>query len=182
MIVKTKTTTEEKQVKIRGFEVVENKYRKFTFNDIIMPLRGSKTSAGYDIYSNEDAIIKPGEKHVFWADVKAYMQDDEVLKIYVRSSIGIKKDMVLRNSVAVIEKDFYSNKSNYGNIGIALRNHSNGNHLLHSCNIDKDDSRLVQLWFAPYLQADGYNTTTKRIGGIGSTNVNNSNKIEGDVK
>lgn len=86
----------------RGFEIVREDARKFK-NKIQLPTRGSKDSAGYDFYSNENFIIKPGESHVFWTDVKAYMQPGEVLKVFVRSSIGIKKGLVLANGTGIID-------------------------------------------------------------------------------
>ncbi|EAG4116763.1 TPA: dUTPase, partial [Listeria monocytogenes] len=77
-------------MKVRGFEVVNEASRKFPEQTISLPIRGDKGSAGYDFFSNETVTIVPGEKHIFWTDIKSYMQEDEVLNIYVRSSIGIK--------------------------------------------------------------------------------------------
>ena len=37
------------------------------------------------------------------------MQDGEVLLLYVRSSVGIKRGLVLANGTGVIDKDYYSN-------------------------------------------------------------------------
>jgi len=86
---------------IRGFEIVSDEHRKH--ENVQLPLRGSEDSAGYDFYSNETHIIEPGDQKVFWTDIKAYMQKGEVLKIYVRSSIGIKKGLRLANQTGVID-------------------------------------------------------------------------------
>ena len=74
----------------RGFEEVDS---KFVMHDeiTILPVRGDKGSAGYDFYSKEAVTIQPGKSYLFWTDVCAYMQEDEVLLIHVRSSMGIKK-------------------------------------------------------------------------------------------
>ena len=151
-------------MKIRGFEVVKDEHRKHPDVEIKLPIRGSIDSAGYDIYSNEEFIIAPGQSHLFWTDVKTYMLSGEVLKIYVRSSIGIKKGLMLKNQVGVIDKDYYSNESNDGNIGVCLLNLSDKNVI-----IEKDE-RIAQGIFQNYLVADDDKTETERKGGIGSTN------------
>ena len=104
--------------KIRGFEIVRNEMRKNKEVNISLPTRGTKSSAGYDFYSPIDTTIKPHEKQVIWTDIKSYMQENEVLMIYVRSSIGIKKGLVLANGTGIIDKDYYNNSDNDGNIGI----------------------------------------------------------------
>ncbi|EAF6983260.1 dUTPase, partial [Listeria monocytogenes] len=112
-------------MKVRGFEVVNEASRKFPEQTISLPIRGDKGSAGYDFFSNETVTIVPGEKHIFWTDIKSYMQEDEVLNIYVRSSIGIKKGLLLCNGTGIIDSSYYSNPGNDGNIGIAIKNFSN---------------------------------------------------------
>jgi len=89
--------------KVRGFQVVEKAYKKFTHNEIQLPVRSTSKSAGYDFFSNEDVEIGPGDEHKFFTDIKAYMLDGEVLKIYVRSSIAIKKHLQLKNQTGIID-------------------------------------------------------------------------------
>lgn len=105
---------------MRKFELVNEEFRKH--EDSKLPLRGTQTSAGYDFYATEDLIIKPQEKVMFWSDVKAQMQEGEVLLGFVRSSMGIKNDLMLSNTVAVIDSDYYNNEKTGGNIGISIRN------------------------------------------------------------
>lgn len=149
-------------MKIRGFEIVKEEMRK-TKGEITLPTRGSKVSAGYDFYSPADITLKPNEKTCVWSDVKAYMQEGEVLLLFVRSSIGIKKGLALSNGTGVIDADYYSNSSNDGNIGIALYNYSD-----KIVEIKKGE-RICQGVFVPFLEADNGNTDKKRVGGIGST-------------
>ena len=149
-------------MKMRGFEIVKEEMRK-TKGEITLPTRGSKVSAGYDFYSPVDIILKPNEKTCVWSDVKAYMQEGEVLLLFVRSSIGIKKGLALSNGTGVIDADYYSNSNNDGNIGIALYNYSD-----KAVEIKKGE-RICQGVFVPFLEADNGNTDKKRIGGIGST-------------
>lgn len=151
--------------RVRGFEIVKKELRKFPDVEITLPTRGSKNSAGYDFYSNESVIIHPGEQHIFWTDVKAYMMIGEVLKIYVRSSIGIKKGACLANSVAIIDQDYYGS-DNDGNIGICLKNITSNS--LNNITINKGE-RIAQGIFERFLVADSGNTDKERTGGIGSS-------------
>lgn len=87
---------------IRGFKEVNAEFKKNS-SETILPIRGSKKSAGYDFHSKDTVVIQPGDSHLFWTDVKAYMLSDEVLEMYVRSSIGINKDLILKNVVGIID-------------------------------------------------------------------------------
>ena len=150
--------------KVRGFQVVEKAYKKFTHNEIQLPVRSTSKSAGYDFFSNEDVEIGPGDEHKFFTDIKAYMLDGEVLKIYVRSSIAIKKHLQLKNLVGIIDQDYFQNPDNDGNIIICLKNTS-------TIPVDiKKGERIAQGIFEKFLVADDDNTTTIRVGGVGSTN------------
>jgi dUTP pyrophosphatase len=151
--------------KIRGFEIVSNNFRKFPNQEINLPKRATEYSAGYDLFSNEFVIIHPHTKYLFWTDIKAYMQPDEVLNIYVRSSIGIKKDLMLANGIGIIDSDYYSNENNDGNIGICLFNYSD-----KEVNIDKNE-RIAQGIFTKYLTVTDDIVSIKRSGGIGHSTI-----------
>ena len=152
-------------MKTRGFEIVDDKFRKYPNVDIQLPKRGDSRSAGYDFYSPCDITLQPGEKILLFSDVKAYMQDDEVLMLYVRSSIGIKKGLVLSNGTGIIDSSFYNNPSNNGNIGIAL--HNTTDKIVEI----KQGERVIQGIFMKYLVADEDNVIHQdRTGGIGSSN------------
>ncbi|MGM9543905.1 MAG: hypothetical protein ACI3T9_02870 [Romboutsia timonensis] len=150
--------------KKRGFEVVDDKFRRYPDANIQLPVRGDKRSAGYDIRIPERVIIRPNVKVVIPTDIKAFMQDDEVLELYVRSSIGIKKGIVLSNSTGIIDSSFYGNADNDGNISLALWNTNNIDVVLEA------GERVCQGIFKKYLIAgdDNY-LNEERIGGIGST-------------
>jgi dUTP pyrophosphatase len=149
-------------VKIRGFEEVVEEHMKHN-TKTTLPTRGSKYSAGYDFYSKEKVSIAPGQKHVFWTDVKSYMMNGEVLQIYVRSSIGIKKGLVLANGTGIIDADYFSNPDNDGNIGVCLRNENE-----HTQYIEVGE-RIAQGIFIKFLPADNVVSNDERSGGIGST-------------
>lgn len=147
----------------RGFEIVDDKFRKHPDVDVKLPIRGTSSSMAYDFFSNETVTILPGEQHLFATDIKAYMKEGECLVGNVRSSQGLKKHLSFANSQAWIDGDFYSNSSNDGNIGICLYNYGEEPQM-----IEKGE-RIAQFAFLPYLVADNCNTDNKRIGGFGST-------------
>lgn len=148
---------------VRGFKEVHKDHKKRS-QYTILPVRGDVGSAGYDFYSKETVTIQPGEQHLFWTDVKAYMQQDEVLHVHIRSSVGVKKGLVLSNSVAVVDSSYFSNPSNDGNIGICLKNTTDA-----PVNI-LEDERIAQGVFSKYLVADEDNALhAERSGGFGSS-------------
>ena len=66
----------------RGFEIVS------TWKDagISLPRRKTAMSAGYDIESAVETEVLPGEIKVIPTGLKAYMESDEYLAVYIRSS------------------------------------------------------------------------------------------------
>jgi len=148
---------------MRKFEVVDAKFRK-TEGEIILPTRADKGSAGYDFYIPEDFEIKPGETKFITTDVKAAMEEDEVLFLYVRSSIGIKKKIVLANGTGVIDSTYYSNPDNDGNIAGVITNMSDQTWSF------KKGERFMQGVFVKYLYTDNDKPVNQqRTGGIGSS-------------
>ena len=108
--------------KIRGFEVAKG----FENEGINLPKRKTKYSAGYDIEAAEDVVIPSFKKGMnptlVKTGIKAYMQDDEALMLYNRSSNPKKKGLILANSVGVVDKDYYENPDNDGHIMFAFFN------------------------------------------------------------
>jgi len=144
---------------MRGFKVVKG----FENSNIILPKRQTKSSAGYDFYVASDTIIKAHSIALIPTGVKAYMGSDEVLKIYVRSSMPMKKGLTLANNVGIIDSDYYENPDNDGHIMIQVMNFTDKDILV------KKNDRIAQGIFLKYLLADDDNTNEERIGGFGST-------------
>lgn len=69
----------------------------------IKPHRGTKHSAGYDFISPVEIIVPAQRMAKIPTGVKASMEDDEVLSIYPRSSIGFKTGIRLANTVGVVD-------------------------------------------------------------------------------
>lgn len=148
--------------KVRGFEAVNGQHRRHCTVEPRLPERSTKHSAGYDFFAPVDIVIQPGEIVRVMTDVCAYMQDDEVLMLYLRSSMG-KRGIRLSNGTGVVDSDYYGNKDNGGNIGIMLQNNSNATWFA------KAGDKIMQGIFIKYLVADNGNCETSRKGGFGST-------------
>ena len=148
-------------MKTRGFEIVS----VYENAGIYLPQRKTGASTGYDFASAEAVVIPAGECALVPTGVKAYMQRDEVLLIYIRSSAALKKHLMLMNSVGVIDADYYGNAENEGHIYIPL------------CNCGKEavhiaaGERIAQGIFTRYLTVDGdmAGQGNARAGGFGST-------------
>ncbi len=152
---------------MRCFEKVslnefEKNYDKSLY-DFDLPSRSTKKSAGYDFFAPSDFIIKKGECLKIFTGVKACMEERDVLYLYIRSSFAIKYGLVLKNSVGVIDSDYYNNPDNEGNIIFVIENTSDNDFEI------KKGTRFAQGVFMNYLTIDDDNSFGKRNGGIGST-------------
>ncbi len=137
---------------------------RMLYDSIELPKRSTKASAGYDIRSIQEGVIKPGKSMAFKTGLKVAMNSDEVLYIYSRSSQGYKYNVCLINSVGVIDSDYYNNPDNEGHFSIKLVNLG-----------DKDfevnvGDKIGQGVFMKYLTVDDEEEIKgTRKGGLGST-------------
>ena len=149
--------------KVRGFEIAKG----FEDKGINLPERKTKYSAGYDIECAEYVTIpsfkKGANPTLIKTGIKAYMQDDEVLMLYNRSSNPKKKGLILANSVGVIDKDYYGNPDNDGHIMFAFYNIKDEDIVI------KKGEAIGQAVFQKYLVTDDDKAEGERVGGFGST-------------
>ena len=150
--------------KKRGFEIAKG----FEDKNINLPIRKTKYSAGYDVEAAEDTTIPSFKKGtnptLIKTGIKAYMQDDEMLLLYNRSSNPKKKGLILANSVGVVDKDYYGNQDNDGHIMFAFYNIKD-----EDITIKKGEA-IGQAIFQKYLVTDDDEAEGERKGGFGSTN------------
>lgn len=69
----------------------------------LKPHRSTKYSAGYDFISPIGATIPSHGMVKIPTGIKVMMEDDEILSIYPRSSIGFKTGIRLANTVGIVD-------------------------------------------------------------------------------
>lgn len=171
-------------MRTRGFEVV--KRLESEEDTITLPVRATKNSAGYDFIAYEDVIIPsiwPSlltfKKNIITGGtdinmgracptlvktgIKAYMEDDEMLDLYNRSSNPKKLGLILANSVGVVDSDYYENEDNDGEIGFLFYN------IFPIDIVIKKGDKIGQGIFTKFLKADNDETNRVRKGGFGSS-------------
>ena len=148
-------------MRVRGFE----KIKKYAAVDFPMPERKTELSAGYDFCLPEDVTLIPGKLQLVPTGIKAYMQAGEFLGMHIRSSMAVKKRIMLVNNVGIIDADYYNNADNEGHIMLALLNMGD-----KAVFLEKGE-RVAQGIFYNYLTVDDDDKVAKvvRGGGFGST-------------
>jgi len=143
---------------------------KELYNNLKLPKRSTKKSAGYDFYSPIDLVLKPNDIAKIPTGIKARMNDDEVLLVYIRSNMGFKYNVRMCNQTGIIDSDYYNNPSNEGHIFIKIQNEGTDDFMI------KKDDRICQGIFIKYLTVDNEEKIdNERTGGFGSTDDNKTN-------
>ena len=150
-------------------EVFERDIPLGNYEELILPKRSTRRSAGYDFVSPISFVLKEGESIVIPTGIKVIMEEDEYLAIYIRSSLGFKYNLRMCNQVGIIDSDYYNNEENEGHIFVKIKNEGD-----KEVSINKGD-RIVQGIFMKYLLTDDDMATGMRLGGIGSTNKGDDN-------
>ena len=144
----------------RAFEVVRGKDPA----SIQLPKRATAYSAGYDFFVSETREIPARGTALLPTGVKAKMPQGEVLLLFIRSSLGIKRGLSLANGVGVIDADYVNNPDNDGNIAAKFRNFGTKDYLV------KKGDRVCQGIFLKYYRThDDDGGESERGGGYGST-------------
>lgn len=149
---------------MRNFEKCKG-YEEVDFN---LPVRKTEKSAGYDFECIETIEIPPykfGDKpFMVPTGVKCKMDDDEFLMLVNRSSNPKKKNLIIPNSMGIIDADYYGNEDNDGHMMFAFYNFGT-----EPVIIEKGYA-IGQGIFIKYGITDDDNATGTRTGGFGSTN------------
>ena len=140
-------------------EIIHNIY-----NELKLPKRATKGSAGYDFYTPIDVYLKPGETLKIPTGIRCEMNERWVLMIYPRSGLGFKYRLQLNNTVGVLDSDyFYSD--NEGHIFIKITNDSNEGKIVDV----KKGQGIAQGIFMQYGIVEDDDVSELRNGGFGST-------------
>ena len=131
-------------------------------NEIPLPKRATKGSAGYDFVSPLEVTVPAGGLALIPTGIRAEMEPGWVLMLFPRSSLGFRHALRLSNTVGVIDSD-YAFAKNEGHIMVKLRNPRS-----QPVTIGRGD-RFCQGVFLPYGTAEEEEDFAVRVGGFGST-------------
>lgn len=139
---------------------------KRIYDEISLPKRATKGSAGYDFYTPVSFELHPGETIKIPTGIRVEMEDNWVLTLYPRSGLGFKFRLQLNNTVGVIDSDyFYSD--NEGHIFSKITNDSNEDKFL---SLEKGVGFMQGIFIEYGITVDDDAKET-RNGGFGSTSV-----------
>ena len=134
------------------------------YNEISLPCRATKGSAGYDFFAPVSFTLAPQQTLKMPTGIRVKIEEGWVLKCYPRSSLGFNYRLQLNNTVGIIDSDYYFS-DNEGHIFAKITNDSNE---------DKTLSIVKQMGFMQGIFVE-YGITiddvveTVRNGGLGST-------------
>lgn len=145
----------------RGFEVVS----AYAGKGVTLPVRKTAASAGYDFAAAEETVLLPGRVTLVPTGVKAFMPVSEVLVLAIRSSLAVRRQLMLANGIGVIDADYYDSPETEGHIEIAVYNAGAAPVTL------KKGERVAQGIFLRYetVTGDTAGEGARRQGGFGST-------------
>ena len=132
------------------------------YDNIKIPQRATTGSAGYDFKVPFDVELQPGEMVTFPTGIRCWIDDDWVLMIFPRSSVGFKYHVMLANTTGIIDSDYYY-ADNEGHIWVKLVNHGDKVFSI------KEGDKVCQGVFVPFGVTFDDDIKLDRVGGIGST-------------
>lgn len=134
------------------------------YEEIILPKRATKGSAGYDFFSPITLTLGKGESAVIPTGIRCKMNEGWVLALCPRSGMGFKTGIHLANTIGIIDQDYYFS-DNEGHIMLKLVNDSA---LARRITIESG-SAMCQGILLPFGIAEGDDAAAERNGGFGST-------------
>ena len=153
-----------KEQYLKSFDNKNNEEILSIYDDILLPKRATKGSAGYDFFAPFDIVLKPGETIKVPTGIRVSMEENYVLKLYPRSGLGFKYRLQLNNTVGIIDSDYYYS-DNEGHIFAKITNDSNEGKTLEI----KKGQGFMQGIFVEYGITVDDDTVEVRNGGFGST-------------
>ncbi|MDE5867758.1 MAG: hypothetical protein K2H02_02330 [Anaeroplasmataceae bacterium] len=136
------------------------------YQQLKLPKRATKGSAGYDFFAPYDIELSPGETIKIPTGIRVEMDDSYVLQLFPRSGLGFKYRLQLNNTVGIIDSDyFYSD--NEGHIFAKITNDSNENKTV----IIHQGEGFMQGIFLAYGITIDDDVQSIRNGGFGSTTI-----------
>lgn len=134
------------------------------YQEIQLPERATKGSAGYDFFAPVSFTLKPGESIKIATGVRVWMEDGWVLKCYPRSGHGFKFRLQLDNTVGIIDSDYYT-APNEGHLFVKLTNDSREEKMV---SVAKGEGMFQGIFLEYGITLDD-EAENVREGGFGST-------------
>lgn len=132
------------------------------YDNIQLPTRATKGSAGYDIHSTVDAFIDPNAPALIPTGICVTMQPGWFLQILPRSGYGFKYGIALANTAGIIDEDFI-NSDTHGHIMLKMITHYS-----NIVGVNAGD-KIAQGIFVQYGITTDDIADGERTGGFGST-------------
>lgn len=132
-----------------------------------MPSRGSPQSAGFDLSSSENTIIKSGCRGIVKTDLKIACPDGTYARIAPRSGLAVKKFIDV--GAGVVDADYR------GPVGVVLFNFGEED---FEVSVGDRIAQLIleQVSMADATEVDSLEETERGEGGFGSTGVKAEDK------
>ena len=146
------------------YEFTDDKIQSF-YDSIQIPKRATVGSAGHDFCLPFNISIPSKCSLTIPTGIRCeFLNDDYVLNIYPRSGLGFKYGIKLKNTVGIIDSDYYYS-DNEGHIMVKLHNPEEERNTFEL----NSGQAFCQGIFLPYGVADEEEVTNVRNGGFGST-------------
>ncbi len=156
--------TKFEKISIEEFELDFQWLTSTKYDDIMLPRRATKGSAGYDIYSPVDFTLEAGDSIKIPTGIRIHLPMDKFLMILPRSGLGFKYRLQLDNTAGVIDAD-YVTSDNEGHIWLKITNDSREGKIVDI----KKGTAIAQGIILPYFLTDDDEADGIRNGGFGST-------------
>ena len=134
------------------------------YDSIKLPKRATVGSAGYDLFSPIDFVLRPKEGIKIPTGIRVLLEPDKFLAIYPRSGLGFKYKLQIWNTIPVIDCDYIAS-DNEGHIWIKLFNDSPDGKMVTV----KQGEAFCQGIITQFFKTDDDDTDGVRNGGFGST-------------
>lgn len=139
------------------------KIKKLT-ESAIVPTRGSKEAAGYDLYVDccEPVAIRPHSSKMLQTNIAFEIPRGYFGAVFARSGLSTKKGIRPSTCVSVIDSDYR------GSVGVPLHNDSNEPRVIEPY------ERVAQMVIIPipeveFVLVDSLEETERATGGFGSS-------------
>lgn len=139
------------------------------YNNIKIPARSTKESAGYDFFAYDNITLRKGIGLVIPTGIRCRIDSGYSLDLYPRSGQGFKSKIRIANTVGIIDSDYY-NSSNEGHIMVKLVYEGFDDLDKYTTNIEAGKAFCQGIFHEVFgATNDNEETMAIRDGGFGST-------------